>query len=61
MTPKPKKDKSSKEEKLIEHKKVTPEDLYKWISSAFEKLETNEGITNIKNTWKGCGYEPNNN
>jgi len=54
MTPKPKKDKSSKEEKLIEHMKVTPEDLYQWISSAFEKLETNEGITNIKNAWKGC-------
>ena len=36
--------------------KTSPEDLYKWIEYAYEKIETSEGRVNIKNAWKGCGY-----
>ena len=39
-----------------DHMKVTTEDLYSWIDDAYQKLETSEGRTSIRNAWKGCGY-----
>ena len=51
--PKEKKKTSKKEE---DHMKVTTEDLYSWIDDAYQKLETSEGRTSIRNAWKGCGY-----
>jgi len=36
--------------------KVTPEDLYSWVSYAYDKLTTNDGKISVKNAFKGCGY-----
>jgi len=47
---------SKKVTKTQDFMKTSPEDLYKWIEYAYEKIETSEGRVNIKNAWKGCGY-----